>query len=152
MNGGHIVFVCLPTDDEDVVALVCPPRTTLGTTGRPGGGAPGHPRPDAANDGGEVRVEDRVAGEDVGVGERDDGSEARDVGEDLDEVAAAPSSKIIIVYYQSRPKSVERVYYYSTTVLQYSPLDAHPVLGGVGEAAVHPGRVLAHDAAVERLV
>ena len=97
MDGGPIGFVCSPTDDQDVVALVCPPRTTLGTTRRPGG-APG-PRPDAANDGGEVRVEDRVAGEDVGVGERDDGSEARDVGEDLDEVAAAPSSTIIIVYY-----------------------------------------------------
>ena len=77
------------------MALVGPLRTTLGVgaTGRPGGGAPG-PRPDAANDGGEVRVEDRLADEDVGVGERDDGSEARDVGEDLDEVAAAPSSAL----------------------------------------------------------
>ena len=32
------------------------------------------------------------------------------------------------------------------------PLDAHSALGGGGEASVHPGCVLAHDAAVERLV
>ena len=38
-----------------------------------------------------MRVEGGVAGEDVGVGERDDGPEARDMREDLDEVATPPS-------------------------------------------------------------
>ena len=61
----------LPTHDEDVVSLVGPLDATLGTTGRRAGCS--GPGPDAADDRGEVvSVEGRVAGEDVGVGQRDD--------------------------------------------------------------------------------
>ena len=38
-----------------------------------------------------MRVEGGVAGEDVGVGERDDGPGPGDMREDLDEVATPPS-------------------------------------------------------------
>ena len=84
----HIPMTGVRTYDEDVVSLV----RRLAALGprRPRGAPAAAPGADAADDGGDVRVGRRVAGEDVGVGEDDDGAVAGDVREDLRDVAAPP--------------------------------------------------------------
>ena len=74
------------------MALIRPFRAAPRATGRPGRGASG-PRTNATYDGSEMRVEGRVAGEDVCVSECDHGPKVGDMRKNLDEVTAPPNDK-----------------------------------------------------------